>query len=186
MAKKALVILAEGFEEIEAVTCIDVLRRAGVQVTVAAANTHTTLTAIRGSRGICVMPETHLVDAGEEFDALVLPGGMPGAANLAATAHVNTLIASMARRNKIIAAICASPAVVLAPLGILEGKSATCYPGMENEFAASTRFLADPVVVDGTLITSRAPGTAIRFALTVAEKLVGAETARKVAAAMLA
>ncbi len=180
--KKALVVLAEGFEEIEAITCIDTLRRGSVNVTVAALAP----SPIKGSHGIAVHADVRLTDIRDEFDALVLPGGMPGASNLAASAAINALIDHMAQNSRIIAAICAAPAIVLSPAGVLSGKMATCFPGMENLFAASTKFLADPVVVDGSVITSRGPGTALRFALTVLEKLAGEETARSVGRAMLA
>ena len=182
MAKKAIVILAEGFEEIEAVTCIDVLRRANIEVTVAGLTDF----KVKGSRGITVFADKTLFDAGSEFDACVLPGGMPGATNLAASEKLKSLIKEIHQENKIVAAICASPAVVLAPTGILNNKSATCYPGMQEQFHRSTNYQEKNVVVDGNIITSRGPATALSFALAIVENLAGKEIAEKVKLATLA
>jgi protein deglycase len=183
MAKKALIILAEGFEEIEAVTAIDVLRRAGVEVTAAGL----TDTRVKGSRGVIVLTEKTLEVALKcDFDALVLPGGIPGAANLAASSEVKALVKAMHQSEKIIAAICAAPSLVLAPTGILKNKSVTGYPGMTENFEKSTIYKETIVVVDNNIITSRGPGTALAFALAIAEKLVGKEAADKVRQATLA
>ncbi len=181
MEKKAAIILAEGFEEIEATSAIDVLRRGGITVSVIGLVQRT----VRGSRGIVVQAETTLAEYGGEADCIVLPGGMPGASHLAASAPLQKLLQQMASSGKLIAAICASPAIVLAPLGLLDGKKATCYPGMESSFSASTRHSADPVVVDGQMITSRGPGTALLFALAIVEALVGKDKARQVRAGLL-
>lgn len=182
MPKKALVILADGFEEIEAVTAIDVLRRAGVEVSVAGLKNKNT----RGARGLVIVAEKELSDAGEDFDALVLPGGMPGASHLAGSEKVSALIMALHQKNKVIAAICASPALVLAPMGILRNKTATCFPAMEEGFGNDVKFSAERVVVDGNIITSRGPATALDFSLAVAEKLVGKKTADEVRRATLA
>lgn len=176
MAKKAIVILAEGFEEIEAVTTIDILRRAGIEVTVAALND----LRVRAARGTIVMADKRLEEAGSEFDACVLPGGMPGASNLAASDKVKALLNKMVKEKKLIAAICAAPAVVLAPLGILKNKSATCFPGMEKDLGEGVQFKKDGVVVDGNVITSRGPGTALAFSLAIVEKLSGKENADRI------
>lgn len=182
MAKKALIILAEGFEEIEAVTVIDVLRRAGISVTVAGLSA----LQVKASRGVVIVAEKKLDEVAEDFDALILPGGSTGAANLAASKELGSLIKSMDRDNKIIAAICAAPSVVLEPLGILKGRSVTGYPGMTENFGKDTKYKEDSVVVDGNIITSRGPATALLFALAIVEKLAGKEVSEKVKRATLA
>ena len=180
MGKKALCFLAEGFEEVEAVTPIDYLRRAGVEVIVAAIGAEK---IIRGSHGISIQADTTLAGlekAGqlntESWDAVFVPGGMPGASNLAACAAAGNFFKAMAGAEKICAAICAAPAVFLAPLGLLEGKRFTCFPGMEKKVTGGI-WLEDKVVVDGNLITSRAAGTAVLFALALIEKLAGKDAA---------
>ncbi len=182
MGKNAIVILAEGFEEIEAVTCIDVLRRANINVTVAGLSG----TLIKGSHGITLAADKKLEQAGSDFDVLVLPGGIPGATHLAASHKVNILIKKLNGEGKIIAAICAAPAAVLAPAGILNNKNATCFPGMQTNFHKTTKFKDERVVVDDNLITSRGPGTALSFALAIVEKLIGKELAQKIGTVTLA
>ena len=189
MEKKVLAFLAPGFEEVEAVTPVDYLRRAGVTVTVAAIGTEKTVT---GSHGIGIMADTtiaELEDAGifnaQSWDGVFVPGGMPGASNLASCAKAGAFFTEMNKAGKIIAAICASPAVFLSPLGLLEGKKFTCYPGLEKKVSGGT-WLPDRVVTDENLITSRAAGTTVYFALALIEKLAGKEAAEKLAeAAML-
>jgi protein deglycase len=170
---KTIIILAEGFEEIEAVTCIDVLRRSGTAVSVEAIND----IKVKGSHGITVVADKKLTRADVDFDALILPGGMPGAQNLADSKIVNALITKASREGKIIAAICAAPSVVLGPSGILKNKSVTGFPGMRDNFGQTTRYKEEKVVVDGNLITSRGPGTAFLFALAIVEKMAGKDTA---------
>lgn len=169
MTKIATVILAEGFEEIEAVTSIDILRRADIDVTVCGLDKG----VVTGSHNIKILADMTLAELKISPDAVVLPGGMPGAANLANAEEVNRIITKMHNEKRLIAAICAAPAVVLAPAGILKGKKATCYPGMEERFGKDTQFRAESVVVDGDVITSQGPGTAILFALAIVEKLKG-------------
>jgi len=181
MAKKALVILAEGFEETEAITCIDILRRAGIETTSAGLNS----IDVKSSRGIIVRADKKLEESDTDFDACVLPGGMPGAANLAASKTVLKIIHAMNNAKKLIAAICAAPAVVLAPEGLLNNKSATCFPGMEKAFGPGIHFKKDSVVIDGSIITSRALGTALPFALAITEQLVGRDTREKIEKAVL-
>jgi 4-methyl-5(b-hydroxyethyl)-thiazole monophosphate biosynthesis len=118
------------------------------------------------------------------WDAVFVPGGMPGAANLAACAPAGNFYREMTAAGKITAAICASPAVFLAPLGLLEGKKFTCYPGAEKQASRGT-WSAGRVVVDGNLITSRGPGTAAAFALALIEKLAGKEEVQKLTEAAL-
>ena len=180
--KKALIILADGFEEIEAVTSIDILRRAGVSVTIAGVNR----LLVYGSRKIGVQADILLDKIRPIFDACVLPGGLPGAVNLQASEKVKSILKTMNQQEKIIAALCASPALVLAPLGILNNKAATCFPGMEKHFHPSTRYRKDKVVVDRHIITSQSPGTALAFALTLVENLAGKKMKDKLKTATLA
>jgi 4-methyl-5(b-hydroxyethyl)-thiazole monophosphate biosynthesis len=184
MAKKALVFLADGFEEVEALTPIDYLRRAGIEVTTASITSSNT---VKGAKGVPVVADVLLEELSKQarlsagaWDAVFIPGGMPGASNLAACPAVGKLFREMAEAGKTFAAICASPAVVLAPLGLLEGKNFTCFPGLENSVKGGKHSL-EKVVVDGNLITSRAPGTAAAFALALIEKLAGPGAAKKVA-----
>ena len=181
MPKIALIILAEGFEEVEAIAVVDLLRRTGTRVIMAG------LAALKvpSSRKITVEADVLLKDFTEMPDALILPGGIPGATNLAKSAEVATLVKKMNAAGKLIAAICAAPAAVLAPLGILDGKKATCYPGCESDFSKKTIHSKDPVVVDGNIITSQGPGTALEFALAIAARLVGQEMAETIREKML-
>ncbi len=176
MRKRALIILADGFEEIEAVNAIDILRRAGIEVTTAGING----IKVQGSHGITVIADKLLTSVVKEnFDACILPGGSPGAKNLASSEKVNSIIKQMNKNGKIIAAICAAPAIALAPLGILQNKTATCYPGMQEKFSQETIYKEKAVVIDGNIITSRGPGTALPFALAIVEKLSGKKTCKK-------
>ena len=180
MSKRVLVFLAEGFEEVEAVTPIDFLRRAGIEVVTVAVGDQKTIV---GARGIPVVADKTAA-AGLAYDAVVLPGGMPGSKNLAASVEVDTVVREAAAKGLLIAAICAAPVVVLASKGLLAGKRFTCFPGMEREVLGAT-WQEGPVVVDGNLITSRGPGTAALFALAIAEYLMGKEAADGVGKAAL-
>ncbi len=181
MLKTALVILAEGFEEIEAIAPVDVLRRAGVRVALAGL----TERRVKSSRNIEVQVDILLADLVEIPDAVILPGGIPGATNLAKSEEVSKLVKKMNTEGKIVAAICAAPAAVLAPLGILDGKKATCYPGCESDFSNKISYSKKRVVVDGNIITSQGPGTALEFSLEIATQLVGKEMAENVRGKML-
>jgi protein deglycase len=174
---RVLVPLADGFEEIEAVTIIDLLRRAGVEVVTAALSPG----AVRGSHGITLEPDMDLDAALEQqFDMVALPGGMPGAANLAADARVLAVLRLLADSGRFTAAICAAPGV-LAKAGLLAGKRATSFPGfLGEENAPGTYVLEDPVVEDGKVITSRGPGTAMDFALALVQRLEGAAARQEV------
>jgi 4-methyl-5(b-hydroxyethyl)-thiazole monophosphate biosynthesis len=168
--KKVLVLLAEGFEEIEAVTVIDVLRRAEIEVQSASLNG----TKVTGSHGIALVADATLDDVEEQmFDAVVLPGGMPGARHLRESHAVLNLLRDAAHKGKFVAAICAAP-TALDVAGVLKGRRATSYPGHE---LTSADYVEEPVVVDGNIITSRGPGTAFDFSLKLVEKLVGPEVA---------
>lgn len=178
--KRTVILLADGFEEVEAVTPIDYMRRSGIDVTVAGVNGKN----VTGSRGIKIVCD-ELFDPGKsDFDGVVLPGGAAGAKNLAANGTVSDYLKIMAEKGKLIAAICASPAVVLVPLGLLEGKRATCYPGLENK-SCGVFFIDRPTVTDGNIITSRGAGTAGSFALAIIAYLSGDEASQKVGRAVL-
>jgi len=175
MNKKALIILADGCEEIEAVTPIDVLRRAGVEVTVAGLSGK----VISGAQGIKLEADLLLSEYQPATlpDIVILPGGAEGARNLSGSSKVSELIKAMHGQKRLIAAICASPAVALSPTGILKDRKVTCYPSFEKFFPKDTVFLEDRVVVDDHIITSRGPGTALEFALKIVEQLVSKEKA---------
>jgi 4-methyl-5(b-hydroxyethyl)-thiazole monophosphate biosynthesis len=181
MAKKVLVLLADGFEDVEAVTPVDYLRRAGAEVTTAGVGGK----KVKGSRGIAVEPDAVLSELPSvDWDAVVVPGGMPGAANIAASALCGKLLRKAAETDRVVAAVCAAPAGVLFPLGILAGRRFTCYPGMEKDVSGA-RWSDERVVVDGNIITSRSAGTAGEWSVAIIAKLFGEEAASEVAKAVL-
>jgi protein deglycase len=165
-----LVPLAQGCEELEAVTVIDLLRRAGIEVVTAGLDVH----PVRAARGTVLVPDTTLEQAlTRSFDMVVLPGGLPGADHLNNDARLRGLLVDMAKRGKFTAAICAAPKV-LAGAGLLKGKRATAFPGtLEKLHLSDTLIDHAPVVCDGHVVTSRGPGTAMDFALVLIELLVG-------------
>lgn len=167
---RVIVPLAEGFEEIEAATLIDLLRRAGIEVVVAALRSKT----VTGAHGLGFVADTTLDDALDgDYDIVVLPGGEPGATALRDDVRVQQLIKRQAGEGRLVAAICAAPKA-LAAAGLLDGRIATSYPGyLDQNPAPGMRYLAQPVVVDGKIVTSRGPGTAIDFALALIELLQG-------------
>ncbi|MEI7842964.1 MAG: DJ-1 family glyoxalase III [Gallionellaceae bacterium] len=176
---KVLVPLAQGCEELEAVTIIDLLRRAGVEVITAGLDDQ----PIRASRGVMLLADTTLDAAlGQEFDMIVLPGGQPGTNNLKADLRIISLLKKMASQDKYVAAICAAPSV-LATAGLLKGKSATSFPGALDAYP-EVQQQNSVVVIDEKFITSRGPGTAMDFALTLIEKLVGKNKSEEVAAGL--
>lgn len=179
---RVLVPLAQGCEELEAVTIIDLMRRAGIEVVVAGL----TSGIIKASRGMQLVPDTTL-DAAlhEEYDMVVLPGGMPGAKHLKDDARIIALLQKMAGAGRYTAAICAAP-TVLAAAGILSGKTATGYPGFLDKMNLHDVTLStDAVVRDGRVITSRGPGTAMDFALTLVEILSGPDARRQIESALV-
>ncbi|HRU07381.1 MAG TPA: DJ-1/PfpI family protein [Candidatus Brocadiia bacterium] len=176
----AIVVFAEGFEEIEAVTPADILRRASVQVELVGLNAR----EVTGAHGITIKMDRLLADR-ENVDAIILPGGMPGATNLAASEKLAKVLKAQDAAGRIIAAICASPGVVLGPRGVLDGKRATCYPGFEDGFPSTAEFVIENVVEHGKTITSRGPGTAFDFALALTRALVGDAKARQLGKSML-
>lgn len=181
MKKTVLVVLAEGFEEIEAVTIIDVLRRAGLEVVVAGVSSR----EITGSHEITIETKVLIEQYQGVPDAVVLPGGMPGSANLQKSHALADILQKVKKAGKLIGAICAAPALVLSPAGILDGKKATCYPGFEKEFGEKVMFSQDRVVRDGGILTSRGPGTAMEFSLEIVSHLVSPDAARKLSQALI-
>jgi protein deglycase len=180
---KVLVPLAPGFEEIEAITVIDILRRAGVEVVVAGTQSG----PIEASRKTKHLPDCTLDDVrAEDFDMIVLPGGQPGAINLRNDARIKQIIDTLQAKNRRIAAICAAP-TVLAAYGILKDRAATSHPSVRAEVAASAREISDQrVVVDGPVVTSQAAGTAMEFAFAIVEILCGADKVAEVNRGVLA
>lgn len=177
---KVVIALADGFEEVEAVAVIDVLRRAGIEVV--AAGLHTG--PITSARGIKVLPDAGIdtINA-DDFDMIVLPGGQPGSDNLNADERVRKLIKDFAGKGKLTGAICAAP-YVLANTGILDGRRATAYPSYREKLGGAV-YEEKSVVEDGTIMTSRGPGTALCFGLAIVERLAGKEKSRAVREAML-
>ena len=174
---RALVILADGCEEIEAVTVLDVLRRGGVDVVGAALAGKW----VHGNHGIGIEADVVLDEAlDQSFDMLILPGGQPGATHLAADARVRRLLKEFEGKGRYIAAICAAPGV-LAEAGLLRGRKATSFPDAIKDLSGIS-YMESAVVRDGKIITSRGPGTALDFALSLLELLQGAEVRIKVEA----
>ncbi|MEK6550457.1 MAG: DJ-1 family glyoxalase III [Pseudomonadota bacterium] len=176
-----LVPLAAGFEDLEAVTITDLLRRAQVEVVTAGL----TDGPIRGSRGTAIIPDTTLDRAlTRDYDMIVLPGGQPGATHLEQDARIRALLQKMAKQGRYTAAICAAPKV-LAAAGLLDGKRATSFPGsLEAGLFPKVRIESLDVIADGKVITSRGPGTAMDFALTLIELLAGADKRNQVEAGL--
>lgn len=173
--KRVLVPLAEGFEELEAVTVIDILRRAGLDVVVASLAE----SPVTGSHGIRVAADTPLAALAEQdFDMIALPGGMPGAQHLKDDPRIAAILKRLHGRGRPVAAICAAP-MVLASAGLLEGRRATSFPGFLDG-AANTTVEDEAVVADRGVITSRGPGTALDFALALVEALKGPDVRRAV------
>jgi 4-methyl-5(b-hydroxyethyl)-thiazole monophosphate biosynthesis len=182
MPEQIVVVLAQGFEEIEAVTPIDVLRRAGLDVVVAGVGS----TAVQGAQGVTFQCDVALEEIRSTPAAIVLPGGLPGAENLGKSGAVKELTLKVHENGGICAAICAAPAFTLAKYGLLDGRAATCYPSFESEFDSSTQHSEDRVVVDGNIVTSRGPGTSLEFSLKLAAMLVGTSAADELQGQMLA
>ncbi|KON33412.1 hypothetical protein AC477_01600 [miscellaneous Crenarchaeota group-1 archaeon SG8-32-1] len=174
---KVLVFLATGFEEIETVTIVDVLRRAGLEVVLTGLSNK----VVEGAHSMKIVRDRSIDDVKiDDFDAVIVPGGNPGYKNLRKDSRVIELIKMAFESKKMIAAICAAPAV-LSDAGVLNGKFCTIYPGMENELENGRGISKqDIVVVDGNLITSQGPATALPFALIIVEKLAGKQIAESV------
>lgn len=168
MSPRVLLPLATGFEELEAVTIVDVLRRAGLDLKTAGLGG----LEITGAHGITLRADLSLAAAARErWDLIVLPGGLPGATNLRDDPTLRALLAAQHARGGRLAAICAAP-IALAAAGALSGRRATCYPSFEEQLTGA-QIAGGAVVVDGPLTTSRGPGTALEFALTLVAQLAG-------------
>lgn len=170
------IFMADGCEEIEALTVVDIARRAGIEVA---------MISVSGQKEVTSSHKvTFKTDIPAEFmdyemlDAIVLPGGMPGTKHLGANPYVQKVIADFAAQGKLVAAICAAPSV-LGEAGLLKGKKATSYPGFEDKLLGAT-VVTDPVAKDGNIITSRGMGTAIEFSLAIVEYLLDSEKAESI------
>ena len=174
---RVLIPLANGCEELEAVTVIDLLRRAGIEVVTAGLADG----PVTASRGVVMIPDCSLDEVLDgDFDMVVLPGGLPGAEHLDADPRIHALLQRMAEQGRYTAAICAAPKVLL-NAGLLDGHKATAYPGvMDDLMNPGSQYMTDPVVSDGKVVTSRGPGTAMEFALTLIERLSGADKRKEV------
>ncbi|GAB4485221.1 MAG: DJ-1/PfpI family protein [Thermodesulfovibrionales bacterium] len=177
---KVVMLLADGFEEVEAIGIADVLRRAGIETVLAGLREG----QVTGAHNVRVLPDA-VIDSilPEEFDMLVLPGGQPGADNLNADPRVRALITEFSQRGRLLGAICAAP-YVLAEAGVLTGLQATSYPSYKDRLGTAD-YRETSVVEHGNVMTSRGPGTALCFGLAIAKRLAGPEKAEQVRSAML-
>lgn len=179
---KVLILLAEGFEEIEALTVVDILRRAGIEVVAAGLEEGW----VEGSHEIKVIPDVALDKINpDDFDALVLPGGFPGFVNLGEDNRVLKMVKRMDQAGKWVAAICGAPSVLI-KAGIMAGRRATVSPSGRKQMEACAIYSPERVVVDGNLVTSQAPGTSMEFALELVELWAGEEKMKAVKAQTLA
>jgi len=179
---QVLVPIANGSEEMEAVIIVDILRRAGAKVVVASVESET---AIIASRKVKLVADTLISDVLDTtFDLIILPGGMPGAERLQKSESLTKILKKQAEAGRVFGAICAAPAVVFEANGLLEGKKATCHPGFTNNLKDQSA-VDGRVVIDGYLITSRGPGTAMEFSLNIVEKLFDRYKAQEIAEAMV-
>ncbi len=176
MRKSAVVFFADGFEEVEALTVCDGLIRCGVDVVKAAVGGGLTVTSSHNVPVVCDMLVEDIGD--REFDLVFAPGGMPGSTNLAQCWDVNRIIVSHAAKGALVSAICAAPAAVLGPLGLLEGRKATCFPGCED-LAPQVSFSKDGVVEDGNIITAKSVAYAWPLVFRLSSRLFGEEAAAK-------
>ena len=173
--KKVVLFLADGFEEVEAITPADFLRRSGVDLILAGVTGKT----VTGAHGIKVQCDIEVSQLNGDLDGIVIPGGMPGASNVASNQVTMKIIKQAMEDEILVGAICAAPAVVLGENDLLTNRSFTCYPGFESRVSDAV-FKADRVVVDGNFITSRGPGTAAEFSEALIEYLCGAAESNKI------
>lgn len=188
MPRKVLVPIADGCEEIEAVTIIDTLRRASAEVTVASCQANGNLT-ITASRGTVITADTHIeACVNQPYHLIALPGGMPGAENLRECQHLTTLLQAQKASHKWYAAICAAPAVVLSHHGLLDNIHATCYPSFMDQLEGALPHPGDSVIVDekNRVITAQGPGNALEFSFKLINALYGKDTYRPIAKQMIA
>lgn len=180
---KAVIFFAQGLEECEGLLCVDILRRAGVEVTIAAVGGNRTVTSARQVNVVADALAEELDYSA--FDACILPGGLPGVDNLKADATVAKVCNEFAAAGKIVAAICAAP-TALAAFGVLQGKKATVYPGMDAPLAAAgADYTGLPLTIDGNIVTGEALGAAIPFALALARLLADAQASDRVKKAIV-
>lgn len=183
--KKVVVPLAAGFEEIETITVVDILRRAGVGVTIASVDEGAPPGTLEGRSGIKVLPDQPIAMLqASTFDMIILPGGLKGAQTLQRNPHVTRLLKGMQEADRYVAAICAGP-TVLASNGMIAGRRLTSHPSVKDQLDGAF-YEERRVVTDGKLITSRGPGTAMEFALALVEILEGNEKMEQVKDAVLA
>ncbi len=183
-AKKSYIFYADGVEEVEAVATVDALRRGGLEVVTVSIEETPVVTGATGQKLVADSLITQIDPTGAEW--IIIPGGVPGAPNLHANERVNEIIKQQWAAGGKVAGICAGPAVVLAPTGILKGMKATCYPGLEKDLEdAGATYVKQPVVVDGRLITSEGPGTTLQFAGAIIEATKGAQAATETMDSML-
>ena len=180
---KVYVFLADGFEDVEALIPIDVLRRGGVEVVTVST---TEFPLVESAHGVNIEADLQFEQCDfSDADLLMLPGGMPGAANLYDHEGVCKAVCDQAAAGKKVAAICAAPAVVLAQLGLLDGKKATCYPGFEHVLkGADAQYTSDLVTVDGNITTGEGPAAAFPYAYELLSQLVSKEVSDQIAEGM--
>ena len=179
--KTIFVFLATGFEEIEALTPVDVLRRAGLNVQTVSVMEEQT---VSGAHGVPVLADKMFAEINpEDAEMILLPGGLPGATNLNEHAGLSELILNFASAGKPLAAICAAP-LVFGNRGLLAGKKATCYPGFET-YLQGAEYTANLVEVDGNFITGKGPGAALEFAFAIVEKYCGAAKVQELKQGMM-
>ena len=182
MTTRALIAVADGSQDLETITLLDVLRRGEVETVLASIESRRMVTLALGTR---LTTDAMLVDVlAQDFDLIVLPGGMPGAQRLGEHGPLSDMVVRQARAGKLFAAICAAPAFALQPYGVLRQRRMTCYPAASDKLAGCT-FVDQPVVVDGNCITAQGPANALEFALTLVELLAGKAKRKAVEGAML-
>ncbi|MGD9201547.1 MAG: DJ-1/PfpI family protein [Chitinispirillia bacterium] len=179
MKKQVVIILANGHEEVEAITVIDLLRRAGINVIIAGLGGK----EIAGAHDIRILTDITVDQTPTQFEGVILPGGFPGTSNLAESDIVKSIVQDSYHKGLLTGAICAAP-LVLEIAGVLAGKKYTCYPGNEKKIK-SGQFIEESVVQDGNIITSRGVGTAIPFALKIIEYLLGDVQSQSIASSLL-
>lgn len=181
--KNSFLFLAQGFEELEAMSVVDIMRRAGMEISTVSISSSMEVTS---SHGVTIKADALIsqVDL-TKAEWLILPGGMPGAGNLAACKPLCDALIEQNRKGGNLAAICASPSIVLGPLGLLEGREAVCYPGMESGMKGAKVDYSKLVAIDRNIITGKGPVAACPFALAIVSRTVGESKAREVGEGML-
>ena len=183
--KRVVIPLAHGFEEIETVTVVDILRRAGISVTIAGVEGGTPPAAVEGRTGVKLVPDMTIDDVeATDFDMIVLPGGLKGTQTLAKDPRVARLLPLFQEGKRYIAAICAAP-TVLAAHGMIAGRRLTSHPSVREQLTGAV-YDEERVVIDGRLVTSRGPGTAMEFAMALVEILMGRKKVEEINQAVLA